>query len=229
MSISPDKSAFTACVLGECPPAEKQAFEIALLQNAALREEAVAVSRIAHRLSTALKQEPAVGLTLTQRHAVLNQGTAPASAFTSRPAVSSARRAWVGTTLATVGVAAALAIGLYLIPSESRRSQDAQAEVAIPAVSIHPASTSRPPGKPVAPPPQVTSGHRGSSSIPETAPPESPAQAMLPPAMAANPPTIMVEPAPAPPRIPDGAVPGKPLKPGTAEESLAKPGARPGP
>lgn len=228
MSISADKSAFTACVLGECPPDEKLAFDKALLQSAALREEAVAMARIAHRLSNALKQEPAVGLTLPQRHAVLNQGAVPSAPLPARPAPSSARRAWVGTTLATMGVAAALALGLYLIPGQSLKAPATQAEASIPAVSIHPSSSNRSIGKPVVPPPLVSPGNRAVAGIPETAPPESPAQTTLPPAMAANPPTIVVEPAAGKSRIPEGSSPGKPLKPGAAAESLANGAPRAG-
>lgn len=230
MSISPDKSAFTACVLGEGPPSEKQAFDKELLQSAALREEAVAVSRIAHRLSNALKQESAVGLTPAQRNAIMNLGAAPLNSTISRSVRVSPRRAWINTGLATLGVAAALALGLYLLPGTAPSASPVQASSPIPSITLQAlVSPTRTPGKPVVAPPLVAPASRATVGIPETAPPERPARTTILPAMAANPPTIVVEKAPSdsPPK-PEESLPGKPITPRVTEDSLARPAPRPG-
>ena len=95
MSFSPDQSRFTACVLGEGTPKAQASFDAAQLKDTALREEAVILSRTAHRLANAFKHETPVTLTLQQRHDSLRVG-APAcaqarSACTTSPCTSVSR------------------------------------------------------------------------------------------------------------------------------------------
>ena len=102
MSFTPEQSRFTACLLGEGSPAEQAAFDAALLGDAALRAEAVALSRTAHRLEEALRREAARALAGPPRQAGLPRAASPVRR--QARAVS-----WRGPTLAT---AALLALGL---------------------------------------------------------------------------------------------------------------------
>ena len=204
MSLSPDESRFTACVVGESRPDEQAAFDAALVHDAGLRGEALGIRRTALRLAAALRQESPVSLTLSQRHAVLQQGI-PARRNPSR------RQAWLGPSLATAGIAAALALGLYALPGIRVPSRGT--EQGIPSVAIQQATTSKAVSMPILPPAAVGSGAPAAPGIPRAAPPESPAPPHPSEAMAAAPPVIKV--VPAPPANKDGpledfAQPGQP-------------------
>lgn len=219
MPVSPEHSKFTACVLGEAPAADQAVFNKAVMSDASLREEALALSRTAHRLSEALRQEPLVYLTLPQRHAVLEPGStigtgaAPPStrllqgisgAATSRlrkPARTT--RSWLTPTLTTGAVAAALGVGLFVLPGLGGKNPSAAGKNSgIPAVAIQPSvpgKTVQPP-RPTPPPAATAAGKKTELPVPEGVSPESPARFLSSPSMAAHPPTIVVipdEPAPA--------------------------------
>lgn len=193
MSISPDQSRFTACVIGEATPEEQSSFDAALLTDAALREEAVTLSRTAHRLTHALKGETPVLLTNEQRHRVLQQGTTRAAA----PVRRAGRPAWLGPTFATAGIAAAFALGLYLMPDMKTGTPPAGQETGIPSVAIQPGPASKAGSRPLIPPPSVATGVPA-SPMPAATSPASPARLERQAAMAATPPVIRVVPAPVP-------------------------------
>ena len=226
MSTSPDQSRFSACVLGEATPAEQAAFDAALLKDASLREEAVTLSRTAHRLATAFRQEAPLSLTLSQRHAVLSYGMASAvPRRTSRPA-------WMTPTCATLGIAAALALGLYLFGGTPTPPSSSKSEQGIPSIAIKTVPDVGSGTHPVLPPPVVTSGH-GAVTIPEAAGLESPVLTSRPETMAATPPVIKVSPAPVSPQRDVWNEAGRVIKPASGQpatgESLASPAPRPQP
>ncbi len=192
MSISPDESHFTACVVGESMSEDQAAFALSLQQDPALRREAEALHRTARHLAAALQQEPAVMLTLAQRQAVLEPGS-----VVSRTK-NQAGPAWWGPTLATAGIAAAAAVGVLLLPAPPKGSVNPVRGADIPSVSIQPASTAIPGRKPVVPPPPVATGSELPATIPEAMGPVRPA--VIPPsgAMAAVPPVLDVPAVPAP-------------------------------
>jgi hypothetical protein len=217
MSLSPDQSRFTACVVGESLPEEQVAFDQALGQDPALRREAEALQQTARQLAAALKQEPPVMLTNAQRQGVLEPGGVVS------PAKKPARPAWWGPTLVTTGIAAAVAAGVFFLPAPPKSVMPSVKESGIPAVSIQPASVAKTGHKPVSLPPPVTTGSQLPATIPDTTGPQSPAA--LPPSgsMAALPPVLDVPAAPPPakkdpvnsPAPPVRSVPGKPA-PGEA-------------
>ena len=224
MSTSPDQSRFSACVLGEATPAEQASFDAALLKDATLREEAVTLSRTAHRLATAFRQEAPLSLTLSQRHAVLSYGGAPAvPRQASRPA-------WMTPTFATLGIAAALALGLYLFGGTPTPPSGSKSELGIPSIAIQKMPDAGSGTHPVLPPPVVTSGPRG-ATIPETAGLENPVPPYRPETMAATPPVIKVSPAPVHPERDVWKESDRITKPASSQpatgESLASPAPRP--
>ena len=226
MSTSPDQSRFSACVLGEATPAEQSAFDAALLKDATLREEAVTLSRTAHRLATAFKQEAPLSLTLSQRHTVLSYGMAPAvPRRTSRPA-------WTTPTCATLGIAAALALGLYLFAGTPPQPSGSGPEMGIPSIALKTVPDVGSGTHPVLPPPVVSSGP-GAATIPEAAELESPVLPSRPETMAATPPVIKVSPAPVSPQRDVWNESDRVIKPASGQpatgESLASPAPRPQP
>ena len=192
MSTSPDQSRFSACVLGEATPAEQAAFDAALLKDATLREEAVTLSRTAHRLTTAFKQEAGLSLTISQRHAVMTHGSGPV--VSGKPV----RPLWMTPTFATLGIAAALAFGVYVFAGAPSRTLGSKPETGLPSIAIHPVPDGKTGARPVLPPPLVTSGP-GAVTIPAVTALESPDPASPQETMAATPPVIKVSPAPAHP------------------------------
>jgi hypothetical protein len=217
MSPSSDESRFTAWVLGESPPEDQAVFEQALEQDPALRCEAGALHRTAGLLATALKQEPPVMMTTAQRHAVLEPRRAVS--LTTK----AGRPAWWMPTLATAGIAAAVAIGAFVLPASPKAVTPAVSASGIPAVGIQPTSPAKPGHKPVLPPPAVATGSGLPVAIPDASSPPSPA--LLPPSgtMAAVPPVLEIpaaspaakEPPLRPPVPPVRSAPGN-LAPGEA-------------
>ena len=226
MSISPDQSRFSACVLGEATPEEQAAFDAALLKDATLREEAVTLSRTAHRLATAFRQEAPLSLTISQRHAVLSYGGVPA--VPRQPS----RPAWMTPTFATLGIAAALALGLYLFAGTPTPPSGSKSEPGIPSIAIKTVPEAGSGTHPVLPPPVVTT-RPGNATIPEATGLESPVLPPRPETMAAIPPVIKVSPAPVPPEreVLNGSE--RSIKPASSQpasgESLASPAPRPQP
>lgn len=113
MSAHSDHPQFTANVLGETTPAGRAAFEASLLRDPESRAEAVGIQRIADKLAAALKSEPAVHLTLTQRNAVLNPATAARST------------AAIPVLTATAGTAATEAAPFVVLPAASGAGKSA--------------------------------------------------------------------------------------------------------
>lgn len=171
MSPSPDHPQFTANALGEIPPSGRAAFEAGLRRSPEHRAEAAGIRRAADRLTAALKSEPALHLTPAQRVAVLDPASAqriaaldsvsaqripvldPASgpatpvgkSAAAAPARRGARPAWVGPTLATTGIAAAIVLGLNVFsgvrPGGASGEKSPQG---IPTVAIQPVKSSHP-------------------------------------------------------------------------------------
>ena len=221
MSSSPDSSRFTACVIGEATPEEQSAFDAALLKDAGLREEAVTLSRTAHRLTQALKGEEPVSLTIHQRNHVIQQGATQPVPLRTR-----VRPAWFGPTMATAGIAAFLALGFYVIPDKENSTPVKTQETGIPTVAIQSGAVSTKGSRPIAPPPSVATEGRTAPML-EVRSPEKPASLQRPAAIAATPPNIRLDPAPVPPALraaKDSSPGGRPL-PGNKRpvESLASP------
>ncbi|MES2469244.1 MAG: hypothetical protein V4675_18200 [Verrucomicrobiota bacterium] len=224
MSTSPDQSRFSACVLGEATPAEQTAFDAALLTDATLREEAVTLSRTAHRLATAFRQEAPLSLTISQRHAVLSYGKGPA--VPRQPS----RPAWMTPTCATLGIAAALALGLYFFTGTPPQPSGSKPEPGIPSIAIKTVPDAGSGTHPVLPPP-VVSSRPGNATIPEATGLENPLPPSRPETMAATPPVIKVSPAPAHPERDVWKESDRITKPASSQpatgESLASPAPRP--
>ncbi|MES2706737.1 MAG: hypothetical protein V4726_09070 [Verrucomicrobiota bacterium] len=266
MSLQPDHPAFTAAALGEAPPEELAAFEAELAENGDWLAEAGTLRETAGRLTAALRQEMAATsgfLTSGQRQAVFSageglqgktaSGTPPPSGetpvFTTiSPATSRSPRARrptgkfparFGSVLATAGVAAAVALGIFAFSgpqgSQTQAPQSAggenqtsaQAPDGISAIALDPAATAQKsgvpaPGLPVIPKkdPVLNPGS------PLTAPPGSPASGSI----ATSTPDIRIIPAPpARTRNPEPAaepLPG-PRRSGGTPGALASP-ANPG-
>ena len=196
MSLSSDDSHFTACVLGEATPEEQSSFDAALLADPTLREEAVTLSRTAHRLTTSLKREAPLTLTINHRHRVLQHGSV-ASPATVRPAK---RSVWLLPTLATTGIAACLAWGFYSIPSQKPAGPNIKTETGIPSVAMQPNVPGKAGTRPVIPPPALAR-EPGPSTLPDTSAPASPVRLERQDAIAATPPIIKVTPSPLPPTV----------------------------
>lgn len=113
MSAHSDHPQFTANVLGETTPAGRTAFEASLLRDPESRAEAVGIQQIADKLAAALKSEPAVHLTLTQRNAVLNPATAARST------------AAIPVLTATAGTVATEAAPFVVLPAASGAGKSA--------------------------------------------------------------------------------------------------------
>jgi hypothetical protein len=216
-----DSPEFTAFALGEAPAPARATFQRNLEQYPQAAQEAAVIQSAAARLAAALRQEPSVSLTITQRHALLHPS--PAS---PRPI---ARRPWLIPTLATTGLAAALTLGLYLFPGTSRPSPPPTKESAIPSVAIQPASPAKPGSTPSALPPSVAPGLHQTVALPEVSPPDSPLPVKPTGTMAATAPHLQIRP-PAQQALPppDPGPAGRPLPHQTAPgESLAAPAPRP--
>jgi hypothetical protein len=223
--MTPDQSRFTACVIGEATPAEQASFDAAILDNAALRAEAVTLSRSANRLATALKQEAPVTLTPAQRQAIFEHGATRTSAKPRR----NLRPVWFGPTLATAGIAAAVVLGFQALPGFRDGPPAPVTETGIPAIAIRPESPAKTGARPVVPPPSLAKG-TAPVMIPAPGPPASPSSPGQPPAMAATPPVIIVDSVPAgPDRNPSRDLPpAAKIKTGKnpMDGSLANPGPR---
>lgn len=205
MSPSPDESRFTACVVGESLPEELAAFELALQQDPALHREAGALHRTARHLAAALKKEPALMLTMAQRQAVLEPGRG--IALTKKPA----RPVWWDPTLATAGIAAAVAVGAFFLPAPTKSPAPSARAPGIPAVSIQSVPASKAGHKPVLPPPSVATGSGLPGTLPAASGLHSPAVLPRPGSMAAVPPVLEV-PGPVPPGDPKATL-NPPLPP----------------
>ena len=159
MSFNSEQSRFTACLLGEGSPAEQSAFEAALLEDAALRAEALGLSRAGQRLAAALQEEALRGLNPPLRE-VRRPLVAPA---VRRPA---RRSAWVGPTLATAALVAGALMGLAVLP-ESRLEEGAGGALGgIPTVSMQRSAPDRVGSLPSAAVPSVAAGGVVSGELP---------------------------------------------------------------
>lgn len=159
MSFTPEQSRFTACLLGESPPAEQAAFDAALLEDAALRAEALALSRTAHRLAQALRQEAPRALTAPPR---LEEPLRRAAA----PRGQALASAWRGPTLATAAVLA-LVLGGLVLPWGSRpKAGDAGETMGLPTVAQQPAALGRKGAVPAAPVPSLTAAAAVPGALP---------------------------------------------------------------
>lgn len=180
MNLQPDHPAFTAAVLGEAPEEELAEFEAALasMEDETWVSEAGALRLTAHRLRSALKKEPVRGLlSPDQRRSVL---AGPAEKqLTAFPFLSSSPNAPSGTrpggrqpvrkffpgypgpVLATAGIAAAIAAGMFALSTspDSQATAPRPAKLSaegIPAISLDPGATAQKsaapaPGLPVIP------------------------------------------------------------------------------
>ena len=220
MSISPDQSRLTACVIGEATPAEQASFDAAVLKDAALRAEAVTLSRTAHRLATALRQEESVGLTPTQRQAIFQHASQQALPPTAPKARMPRQRAWLGPTFATTGIAALITFGLYHLPVFQSRPAGPAAETGIPSVAIRPGAPDKSGTRPVPRPPALAKS-RTPAAIPDTNHPTDPSSSSPPPPMSATAPVITVVPAPTLPAR-DAALPEAlpPVKPKAGKHAM---------
>ena len=194
MSLPSEHSHFTACVFGEATPAAQASFDAALLADPTLRDEAVTLSRTAHRLTTSLKQEAPLTLTINHRNRVLQHGSV-AAPTSLRPAK---RGAWLLPTLATAGIAACLTWVFYAIPMQNPAASDSTTETGIPSVAMQPNGSGKA-GTPPAVPPPVLARESGTISLPDTPAPAIPVRLERQDAMAATPPIIKVVLGPLPP------------------------------
>lgn len=209
MTISSDQPRFTACLLGQCPTTEQAAFDRALLRSASLREEALSLSRTAQRLTLALAQEPGIAMTPAQRRNVLNQGRPAAVAPAVRRPMVAAKKgkpAWYGRfgqfgpTIATAGLAAALAIGVFLTMGSGSSNAGGKAPGGLNGVSILPTPSDPTLSKPVARPSIVkTPAGAPPSSLPVVPPrlPDGPQRSLTPGSMAARTPDLELPASPA--------------------------------
>lgn len=220
MSFTPEQSRFTACLLGEGSPAEQAAFDAALLGDAALRAEAVALSRTAHRLEEALRREAARALAGPPRQAGLPRAASPVRR--QARAVS-----WRGPTLATAALFA-LGLGGLALPWGSPPQVGDSPGGGLARLVLQPAV----PGRKGALPPASVPSLEAAGVVPGALPilPPGPVAAAAPEAMAAALPTreILRPPAAeAPVRSKAlGPPPDAPAGPAPPAGSLASPAPR---
>jgi|GEM_PF-3998133 len=221
MTATPDDSSFTAAVLGEVSACDGAAFRAGLAENPAWPQEAAAISRTAGLLGAALRQEPLVCLTIPQRQAVLHpeRRTVPPAA---------GRRVWLAPTLVTAGIAAAVAVGLIVLPGGPGGTRGGgDSSPGLPSIAVQPGAPEKSGLRPVTPLPGMVNGLRLENPLPQAAPPLAPVPLKTPESMAASPPVVNGLSVPAVPKLnpakADGP-PGKSVRPGPGklrpEESL---------
>ena len=211
MTAIPDDSSFTACVLGEASACDGAAFRAGLAENPAWQQEAAAVSRTAGLLGAALRQEPVVRLTIPQRQSVLQPERRMVPA-------SGSRKAWLVPTLVTAGIAAAVVVGLLVLPGGPARTNGSGAsDPGIPAVAVQPGPPQKSGLRPVTPLPGMAKGPKLENPLPDPVVPAAPVLRKTPESMAATPPAVEGLSAPSGPESDptkaDGPS-GKPIRPG---------------
>ncbi|MFQ5739598.1 MAG: von Willebrand factor type A domain-containing protein [Acidobacteriota bacterium] len=178
MKIDPNDAKLTAYVLEELDPSERIRIEAELQDSSAARRAVEEIRKTAEWVTSALKEEPEVGLSEQQLERILK-----ASGGGSGVVSKSRRRVWYAAGGLSVAASLAFALLLFLLPAHNGRQPSLSANLgeAPPfAEEPHPLSLSAPKLKP-RDLPKVGSERRGGpemtapSQAKPTAPPAKPA------------------------------------------------------
>lgn len=164
MTLQPEHPDFTSAALGEASLDELADYQAAVSGNPAFQSEADSLLHTACLLRAALQSEAVHSLSPAQRAAVFTGQTAPPSvthangnhrqsAAVSRHRGGSRVAVWK-PILATAGIAAAIALGIFLFPALSGpRNASESTPAGIPGITLNPGPAVPPSSSPALGPP----------------------------------------------------------------------------